>query len=132
MGSTPAARTGLLLTDHHPVAVSGTPLPYRPRFTPLGGIVSVSPHTDQRSHESLLSETFGSVDWLSSANDEFRFGKADEELKGITLYVPDDAFPASRALCHGSTHHPPGRSAVPRARELRRTAHRAALDQSQR
>jgi len=97
MGSTPAARTDLLLPDHHPVAVSGTPLPYGPRFTPLGGIVSVSPHTDQRSHESLLSETFGSVDWLSSANDEFRFGKADEELKGITLSVPDEAFPASRA-----------------------------------
>ncbi|MEV0739227.1 hypothetical protein AB0I51_25565 [Streptomyces sp. NPDC050549] len=97
MGSTPAARTDLLLTDRHPVAVSGAPLPYRPRFTPLGGIVSVSPHTDQRSHESLLSETFGSVDWLSSANDEFRFGKADEELKGVTLHVPDEAFAASRA-----------------------------------
>ncbi|WP_369187233.1 hypothetical protein [Streptomyces sp. R08] len=97
MGSTPTAPTGLLLPDRHPVAVSGVPLPHRPRFTPLGGIVSVSPHADQRGHEALLSETFGSVDWLSSANDEFRFGKADEELKGITLSVPDDAFPASRA-----------------------------------
>lgn len=91
------SRTDLTLTDRHAVAASGPPLSFTPRFTPLGGIVSASPHTDQPTHEELLSKTFGSVDWLSSTNDEYRFGKSDRELKGLTLYVPEHAFPASRA-----------------------------------
>jgi hypothetical protein len=87
------SRTELTLTENHTVAHSGAPLPFVPRFTPLGGMVSVSPHTDRRSHEALLSETFGSVDWLSSANDEYRFAKTDHELMGLTLYVPEHALP---------------------------------------
>jgi hypothetical protein len=97
MAFSSVSRNELTLTDRHAVVASGPPLPFTPRFTPLGGIVSVSPHTDQRTHEELLSETFGSVDWLSSTNDEYRFGKSDRELKGFSLYVPEHALPVSRA-----------------------------------
>ncbi|MEV6393619.1 hypothetical protein AB0M39_02370 [Streptomyces sp. NPDC051907] len=44
---------------------------------------------DQPSHERLRSETFGSIDWLWSGDDEFRFAKSDRALAGLVLKVPE-------------------------------------------
>ncbi|MEU3370831.1 hypothetical protein ABZ734_10205 [Streptomyces sp. NPDC006660] len=73
--------------------VKGSPLPHTPRYSLSGGFVAVSPHTDQRTHEALLAETYGSVDWLWSGDDEIRFAKADSMLRGFTLAVPERGAP---------------------------------------
>lgn len=79
----------LKLSDGFPVATTSSPLPHRTRFSISGTYVAVSPHADQPSHERLLSETFGSVDWLWSGDDEFRFAKSGSALAGLVLQVPE-------------------------------------------
>ncbi|WP_331447517.1 hypothetical protein [Streptomyces xanthochromogenes] len=86
----------LALTDCLSVTVAGSPLAHSPGYSLPGGFVSVSPHTDQQTHESLLAETFGSVDWLWSGDDEIRFGKDDAMLRGFTLAVPECRAPDAR------------------------------------
>ncbi|MFK8905445.1 hypothetical protein [Streptomyces sp. YS-3] len=73
-------------------AVTDTPrqLPHTPRYSLSGAYVVASPHRDQPSHEVLLSETYGSVDWLWSGDDEFRFDNNDRTLRGIMLSVPEE------------------------------------------
>ncbi|PJN10068.1 hypothetical protein CG723_20340 [Streptomyces sp. CB01635] len=79
----------LILGNDCAVTVHEPPLPLTPRFSLSGEYVTVSPHTDQPTHETLLSETFGSVDWLWSGDDEFRFAAADRGLRGVILTVPE-------------------------------------------
>lgn len=79
----------LQLSDGFSVATTSSPLPHRPRYSISGAYVAVSPHVDQPSHERLLSETFGSVDWLWSGDDEFRFAKSGSVLAGLVLKVPE-------------------------------------------
>ncbi|MFF1446650.1 hypothetical protein ACFVYF_00555 [Streptomyces sp. NPDC058274] len=89
------SRAELSLAGAHPVAISDVPLDAIPRYSLAGLFVTVSPHTDRQTHEELLAETFGSVDWLWSGDDEFRFGTDDQELKGFTLAVPEVGSPES-------------------------------------
>ncbi|MEU5438761.1 hypothetical protein AB0G73_36260 [Streptomyces sp. NPDC020719] len=74
------------------VTLTDRPLAHAPRYSLSGAYVTASPHTGQPSHEVLLSETFGSVDWLWSGDDEFRFDKGDRSLRGCTLTVPEEAL----------------------------------------
>lgn len=93
------------------VTVHGPTLDLAPRFSLSGEYVTVSPHTDQSSHETLLSETFGSVDWLWSGDDEFRFAAVDRGLRGVVLAVPEalaaDAE-SDRMRSWGRAPHVPG------------------------
>lgn len=57
-------------------------------------IPAVSTHlaADRCAHERLLRETFGSVDWLWSGDDEFRFKKKDKSIVSLTLRIPEDGL----------------------------------------
>ncbi|MGW8884696.1 hypothetical protein [Streptomyces sp. NPDC055749] len=79
----------LELANGFNVSTTGRPIPFPPRYSLSGGFVTASPHTDFPSHEVLLSETFGSTDWLWSGDDEFRFGKHGGGLRGMILAVPE-------------------------------------------
>ncbi|MFJ8213017.1 hypothetical protein [Streptomyces sp. NPDC096033] len=79
------------LTADFAVTLTGQPLGHTPRYSLSGAYVTASPHTGRLGHEALLAETFGSVDWLWSGDDEFRFDKADRSLRGCTLTVPEEA-----------------------------------------
>ncbi|MDT3400626.1 hypothetical protein RKE29_29170 [Streptomyces sp. B1866] len=74
-----------------PVEPTGEPLGFFPRYSISGLFVSVSPPTDQESHEKLLSETFGSTDWLWSGDDELRFDRRTGNLVGFTFKTPEEA-----------------------------------------
>lgn len=80
----------LKFTDDLVVTTTNKSVSHPACYSLSGGVVTASPHTDQASHEVLLSETFGSVDWLWSADDEFRFGKTEGELRGLMLAVPEE------------------------------------------
>ncbi|MFV2118771.1 hypothetical protein ACE14D_10100 [Streptomyces sp. Act-28] len=51
--------------------------------------VSVCTAIEQHEHEQLLRSTFGSVDWLWSGDDEFRFQRSSRILTSLSLRVPE-------------------------------------------
>jgi hypothetical protein len=53
--------------------------------------VSVGAATGPEEREQLLRCTFGSVDWLWSGDDEFRFDRSSRTLTSVTLRVPESA-----------------------------------------
>ncbi|MEV6654244.1 hypothetical protein [Streptomyces sp. NPDC051219] len=62
-----------------------------PRYSVGGHFVVVSPYFDRHSRESFLGATFGSMDWLTEDDDEFRFDKRTRELAGVMVAVPQEA-----------------------------------------
>ncbi|MEU5835242.1 hypothetical protein ABZ820_16415 [Streptomyces diacarni] len=75
------------------VTPSGSPLSQTPRYSLPDGYLTVSPFYDLPSHETLLSETTGSVDWLWSGDDELRFETTARQLIGCGLTVPEKPTP---------------------------------------
>lgn len=69
------------------IALAKKSLPYSPRYSPRGLFVTLGPHFDSESHEGLLRDTFGSADFLWSADDEFRFNKEDSGLCSLRSAV---------------------------------------------
>ncbi|WP_406104650.1 hypothetical protein OG698_21000 [Streptomyces sp. NBC_01003] len=65
----------------------------------------------QRTRETLLSETIGSVDWLWSGDDEFRFAVVDRGLRGVIPAVPEASAAdaeSDRMRSRGRASHVPG------------------------
>ncbi|MCP9958345.1 hypothetical protein [Streptomyces sudanensis] len=78
------------------VTLTEEELPCTPRLALDIPAVCVCPAIDRHAHERLLSETFGSMDWLWSGDDEFRFRKCDKKLSSLSLRVPEVEFATDR------------------------------------
>lgn len=71
----------------------GPAMEFLPRFW-LNGI-TVSPQTDAKTRERLLAETFGSMDWLWSDDDEIRFMNETRQLVSFVLTAPEESVDVS-------------------------------------
>ncbi|MGW4077982.1 hypothetical protein ACWELB_31575 [Streptomyces asiaticus] len=80
------------------------PLTFTPRFDFIDLQVIVAGYTGPNEREQNLAHTFGSMQWLWSENDEFRFDQGSRELSHATFYVPRESAPAP--LCHHALHMP--------------------------
>lgn len=72
---------------------TGRPLRFAPRFDLVGQQLVVAGYADAREREEQVADTFGSVQWLWSENDFFRFDKDSRELCSATFYLPPRAAP---------------------------------------
>jgi hypothetical protein len=73
---------------------TGNPLKYTPRFDLSGPQVIVAAYTNPEGRERQRASTFGSMQWLWSENDEFRFDQHTRELSSVTFFLPREAAPA--------------------------------------
>ncbi|MFJ2200392.1 hypothetical protein [Streptomyces violaceusniger] len=79
-------------------------LTFTPRFDFIDLQVIVAAYTGPNEREQHLAHTFGSMQWLWSENDEFRFDQDSRELSHATFFVPRDSAPSP--LCHRAPHEP--------------------------
>jgi hypothetical protein len=77
---------------------TGNPLRFTPRFDLSGPQVIVAGYTNPEGRERQRASTFGSMQWLWSENDEFRFDQHTRELSSVTFFLPREAAPAP--ACH--------------------------------
>ncbi|MFI7388274.1 hypothetical protein [Streptomyces sp. NPDC049813] len=75
------------------------PLRFTPRLDLPGQQLIVAGYTDARERDEQVADTFGSVQWLWSENDFFRFDKDRLELCSATFYLPPRAAPHGAKLC---------------------------------
>ncbi|MEU2428190.1 hypothetical protein ABZ611_01505 [Streptomyces sp. NPDC007861] len=60
------------------------------RYSAGGRFVLTAPYTDRQERETFLGATFGSMDWLTENDDEFRFDSRTCELVGVMVAVPEE------------------------------------------
>jgi hypothetical protein len=84
----------VFLTDTVAAHVTQSPLGWSPRFCFSGPYVVVAPYADTEEREHDLTHTFGSMQWLWSENDDFRFSRPDRQMHSLVLHAPEVADPA--------------------------------------
>ncbi|UNO41071.1 hypothetical protein [Streptomyces sp. MST-110588] len=79
----------IALTREVKAQVNQMILPHIPRFCLSGLFLAVGDYADTGERERQYSETFGSLDWLWSGDDELRFRKTDRNLHSAFFSVPE-------------------------------------------
>ncbi|MQS39019.1 hypothetical protein FFZ77_26610 [Streptomyces katsurahamanus] len=87
------------------VETMGSPLGFSPRFDFSSLQVIVAGYTGPAEREQQLSHTFGSMQWLWSENEHFRFDQSSRELCSATFFVPPESAPAE--VCRRAPEGPP-------------------------
>ncbi|MFD9718553.1 hypothetical protein [Streptomyces sp. NPDC059076] len=86
------------------IETAGDPLTFSPRFDFSSLQVIVADYASPVERERQLARTFGSMQWLGSENEHFRFDQKSQELCSATFFVPP-AFAASQ-VCRHVPHRP--------------------------
>ncbi|MEU5400609.1 hypothetical protein ABZ348_15120 [Streptomyces sp. NPDC005963] len=93
------------------VETAGHPLAFSPRFDFFGLQVIVAGYGSPAERERQLPHTFGSMQWLASESEHFRFDHDSQELCSATFFVPPVSAPAG-ALRHTRDWPTPLRSGL--------------------
>ncbi|MCX5340165.1 hypothetical protein [Streptomyces atratus] len=67
---------------------TGRPLAFTPRFDFRDLQLIVAGYADPAGRERQLPDTFGSMQWLWSQDEHFRFDQGSRELCSLTFFVP--------------------------------------------